>query len=648
MGDDSNDDGAGLKPSAAPMDNHDENHGASSPEAGAGDRRDDDAGTFDPDRLVFADEIEPGPKTDDRLEFAVDAANSSASPRTVDTDNAWLVLVVDDDPDVLTVTQMGFRNLEILGRPVQLICAQSAQEARDILSTQTRVAVLLTDVVMETDTAGLDLVHWLRAQPKGHTTRVVVRTGQPGLAPEEVVLRRYDINDYWPKTAVEMGRMRSQLIGLIRSFNDIEMLQSQTEQLGQLVSSVDSLIGLSRQADVFEHLEREMACLSIGWACFSVKRHGADGVDVDLLRVSERSSEEMTTCAHDALKEVLREGEASDVESDVPFIVKLTAFESSEAIGVVFCLQNVAPELRSLLALRATIYGQAVRSAALQERTVALYSATKRFVPERTLKWLGRDDISNVESGDHVSVFAWVMFVDIRGFTARVESATSEQIQRLLQRAFGEIIPTVEAHGGVVDKLLGDGLMALFRTDEAPIACCIELVELIEGLDPDMRLSIGLHGGSVNLCALGYRDRLEITAIADAVNIAARLEQATRRYHATIITSASAVSSLEDPVHIQTRPLGKLQIRGRRGLVDAVEVLAGRRVLNKAAGAQLVDVLGPSVDYEAGLAALEDLLQRYPHDHTLRVLMADFKSRKPADCTVAPAKIKPVQLDEKS
>ena len=151
----------------------------------------------------------------------------------------------------------------------------------------------------------------------------------------------------------------------------------------------------------------------------------------------------------------------------------------------------------------------------------------------------------------------------------------------------------------------------------------------------------------MNLCALGYRDRLEITAIADAVNIAARLEQATRRYHTTIITSESAVSSLEDPVHIQTRPLGKLQIRGRRGLVDAVEVLAGGRVPNKAAGAQLVDVLGPSVGYEAGLAALEDLINVI-HDHTLRVLMADFKSRKPADCTVAPAKIKSVQLNEKS
>ena len=71
--------------------------------------------------------------------------------------------------------------------------------------------------------------------------------------------------------------------------------------------------------------------------------------------------------------------------------------------------------------------------------------------------------------------------VRIRGFTARVEAPPLSKFKDC-QRAFGEIIPTVEAHGGVVDKLLSDGLMALFRTDEAPIACCIELVKLIEDL----------------------------------------------------------------------------------------------------------------------------------------------------------------------
>ena len=138
VGEDSNDDGAGLKPSAAPMGNDDENHGASSPEAGAGDRCDDDAGTFDPNRLVFADEIDPVPNTGDRLEFASEAASSSESPRAVDADNAWQVLVVDDDPDVLTVTQMGFRNLEILGRPVHDLCTISTRNPRYFIHSDAR------------------------------------------------------------------------------------------------------------------------------------------------------------------------------------------------------------------------------------------------------------------------------------------------------------------------------------------------------------------------------------------------------------------------------------------------------------------------------------------------------------------------------
>ena len=235
MGDDSRDDGVGLKRRSTPRIESGQSQERPAAKIDQGDSSQVVDQAFDPDRLVFADDIEPESNEVDQLEFAPEAASRSESSTVAESGQAWQVLVVDDDPDVLTVTRMGFRNLELMDRPVHLICAHSAKEARDILSTHTRIAVLLTDVVMETDSAGLELVHWLRAQPKGHLTRVVVRTGQPGLAPEEVVLRRYDINDYWPKTALEMGRMRSQLIGLIRSFNDIEMLQSQTEQLGQLV-----------------------------------------------------------------------------------------------------------------------------------------------------------------------------------------------------------------------------------------------------------------------------------------------------------------------------------------------------------------------------------------------------------------------------
>ena len=116
--------------------------------------------------------------------------------------------------------------------------------------------------------------------------------------------------------------------------------------------------------------------------------------------------------------------------------------------------------------------------------------------------------------------------------------------------------------------------MVLFRCEVAPIECCIQLVQLIESIEPEIELSIGLHGGAVNLCALGYHERMEVTAIADAVNIAARLEHANRRYHTQIMTTERAIRSARHLADIQTRPLGPLQIRGRTGRVNAFQVMA--------------------------------------------------------------------------
>ena len=165
------------------------------------------------------------------------------------------------------------------------------------------------------------------------------------------------------------------------------------------------------------------------------------------------------------------------------------------------------------------------------------------------------------------------MFLDIRGFTARAERMELEQSHALLQQLFVAFIPKIEAFGGVVDKFLGDGLLALFQSQQAPIECALDLVDLIRTVDDSIKLSIGIHGGPVNLCALGYRDRLEVTAIADTVNIAARLEQANRRYNSTIIASQDALDSFSNGESVACNPLGELQLRGRSGLVRAVEIL---------------------------------------------------------------------------
>jgi|GEM_PF-3486390 len=144
--------------------------------------------------------------------------------------SAWAILVADDDHDVLAVTELALMGMRVEGQPVECVGVGSARAARAALESR-RFAVAILDVVMETDDAGLGLVEWIRARPEWRSTRIVVRTGQPGIAPRHRVLADYDINDYWPKTGISAPRSRVLVAGLIRSFRDLEELEARRSQL---------------------------------------------------------------------------------------------------------------------------------------------------------------------------------------------------------------------------------------------------------------------------------------------------------------------------------------------------------------------------------------------------------------------------------
>lgn len=97
----------------------------------------------------------------------------------------WKILLVDDEPDVHKVTEIVLRNFKFEGRPLEILNAYSGSEARTILQNHQDIAVALVDVVMESDDAGLNLVDHIRNETDNHRVRLVLRTGQPGQAPEE-------------------------------------------------------------------------------------------------------------------------------------------------------------------------------------------------------------------------------------------------------------------------------------------------------------------------------------------------------------------------------------------------------------------------------------------------------------------------------
>lgn len=133
----------------------------------------------------------------------------------------YLVLVVDDDEYVHQLTKMVLRGFTFEGAPIRLVSAMSAKEAMDYLHTHSTVAAALIDVVMETDHAGLDLVNFVRNECNNNEIRLIVRTGQPGAAPEESVFKDYDINDYLSKTELTAHKLRMALLNALRSYRDI-------------------------------------------------------------------------------------------------------------------------------------------------------------------------------------------------------------------------------------------------------------------------------------------------------------------------------------------------------------------------------------------------------------------------------------------
>lgn len=152
---------------------------------------------------------------------SINSQTAIEKTETVQTDastHGWPILIIDDDDSILQITRLVLSRVSVLGRPMKLSFATSSEQARALCRCM-EFAVIVVDVVMETDRAGLDFVAWLRAQPFGRRPQVVIRTGQPGSIPEREVLSNAKINDYWSKTELSPKRLREQMTRLLEAYS---------------------------------------------------------------------------------------------------------------------------------------------------------------------------------------------------------------------------------------------------------------------------------------------------------------------------------------------------------------------------------------------------------------------------------------------
>lgn len=173
---------------------------------------------------------------------------AETSPRDV-VRPVWRVLIADDDVEVHRATEFALWGAEIEGRRLELLHANNATETLRLLREQADMAVAMLDVVMETPDAGLKVAEAIRNELHLESLRIVLRTGQPGYAPELDVIRRYDINDYRTKGELSQTRLLTTLTAAIRAYRQLELINAANRGMETVARASNEIFRLRSTKD---------------------------------------------------------------------------------------------------------------------------------------------------------------------------------------------------------------------------------------------------------------------------------------------------------------------------------------------------------------------------------------------------------------
>jgi len=215
---------------------------------------------------------------------------------------------------------------------------------------------------------------------------------------------------------------------------------------------------------------------------------------------------------------------------------------------------------------------------ALLQQTETAYG---RLVPHQLLNLLEAKSIVDVKLGDQVERKMTIMFSDIRDFTPLSESMTPAENFEFINSYLSQMEPVISRHRGIIDKYIGDAIMALFEhgADDA-VSGAIAMLERLDyynagrdraGYAP-IHIGIGLNTGVVMIGTVGGINRMDSTVIGDAVNLTARLEEATKTYHSPLIISQNTLYDLADPAKYDIRFLDRIRVKGKSQPLSIYEV----------------------------------------------------------------------------
>jgi signal transduction histidine kinase/response regulator of citrate/malate metabolism len=173
----------------------------------------------------------------------------------------WKVAVIDDDPAVHEGTRFALSDYCLHGQTLEILSAYSAAEGRTLMRAHPDIAAVLLDVIMETDAAGLDLVEYIRNELGNETVRIILRTGQPGQAPERRVIVQYDINDYKAKTELTADKLFTSLTAALRSYQQLERMVQTRRGLEIIIDAASTLYDFKSMQRLAEGVLTQLASL---------------------------------------------------------------------------------------------------------------------------------------------------------------------------------------------------------------------------------------------------------------------------------------------------------------------------------------------------------------------------------------------------
>jgi signal transduction histidine kinase/CheY-like chemotaxis protein len=218
---------------------------------------------------------------DDVLQLIEDSGRAPEAS----TARKWKIAVIDDDQAVHEGTRFALSDYNLNGQTLEILSAYSAAEGRTLMRAHPDIAAVLLDVIMETDAAGLDLVEFIRNEIKNETVRIILRTGQPGQAPERRVIVDYDINDYKAKTELTADKLFTSLTAALRSYQQLERMVQTRRGLEIIIDAASTLYDFKSMQRLAEGVLTQIASLlNVDCAGILVLRDGgATGDDFSVL-----------------------------------------------------------------------------------------------------------------------------------------------------------------------------------------------------------------------------------------------------------------------------------------------------------------------------------------------------------------------------